>query len=50
MKIMTVQAGFALLLFNAEVLAWNIPGHMLSGAIAYRILRQKAQRQFQRFA
>jgi hypothetical protein len=26
--------------FNA--FAWNIPGHMLSGAIAYQVLRQKS--------
>jgi hypothetical protein len=24
-----------------DVLAWNIPGHMLSGAIAYQILHQE---------
>src|SRR5690348_4522050 len=41
MKMLTLQVSFALLLFNAEVHAWNIPGHMLSGAITYQILQQE---------
>ncbi len=31
----------AVSLFSAEGRAWNIPGHMLSGSIAYQILRQE---------
>jgi len=27
--------------FGAETRAWNIPGHMLSGAIAYQILQRE---------
>lgn len=38
-----VQVSFALLLFNVEVGAWNIPGHMLSGAITYQILQRENQ-------
>jgi hypothetical protein len=41
-KILTVQVSIlALLLFNAEALPWNIPGHMVSGAIAYQILQRE---------
>jgi hypothetical protein len=32
----------ALAVFPLPALAWNIPGHMLSGAIAYQILRQES--------
>ena len=38
---MTAHIVFALLLFTAEAVAWNIPGHMLSGAIAYQILQRE---------
>jgi len=31
----------ALLIFPLHALAWNIPGHMLSGAIAYQILQRE---------
>src|SRR6476659_146228 len=31
----------ALLIFPLHALAWNIPGHMLSGAIGYRILQRE---------
>ena len=31
----------ALLIFLLHALAWNIPGHMLSGAIAYQILQRE---------
>ena len=31
-----------LVVLNAEVGAWNIPGHMFSGAIAYQILREES--------
>jgi hypothetical protein len=41
MKIMTALITFALLLFSAEALPWNIPGHMLSGGIAYQILQRE---------
>jgi hypothetical protein len=37
-------ASLALLTLAAlplPALAWNIPGHMLSGAIAYQVLRQE---------
>ena len=30
------------LIFPRSVLSWNIPGHMLSGAIAYQILRAES--------
>jgi hypothetical protein len=42
MKMMTMQIAFALLLFTAETFAWNIRGHMLSGAIAYQILQRES--------
>jgi hypothetical protein len=32
---------FALLIFPLHTLAWNIPGHMLNGAIAYQILQRE---------
>jgi len=32
----------AVSLFSAEGRAWNTPGHMLSGAIAYEILREES--------
>ena len=38
-----------LLLLRYDAVAWNIPGHMLSGAIAYQILQREIHRQFQRF-
>src|SRR5690349_16077709 len=31
----------ALLIFPLHALAWNIPGHMLSSAIAYQILQRE---------
>jgi hypothetical protein len=31
----------ALAVFPLPALAWNIPGHMLSGIIAYQILQQE---------
>jgi hypothetical protein len=31
----------SLVLFPFDGLAWNIPGHMLSGAIAYQILQRE---------
>ena len=41
MKMLTVQIIFVLFLFHAELSAWNIPGHMLSGAMAYQILQRE---------
>jgi hypothetical protein len=32
---------FVLLILPLDALAWNIPGHMLSGAIAYQILQRE---------
>jgi len=32
----------ALPAFPSHSMAWNIPGHMLSGAIAYQILRSES--------
>ena len=32
---------WVLVLRPLEALAWNIPGHMLSGAIAYQILQRE---------
>jgi S1/P1 Nuclease len=31
-----------IILFSAHVSAWNIPGHMLSGAIAYQVLQRRS--------
>ena len=36
-----IMINFALLIFPLHTLAWNIPGHMLSGAIAYQILQRE---------
>jgi hypothetical protein len=32
----------SILTLPLDVLAWNIPGHMLSGAIAYQILQRES--------
>jgi hypothetical protein len=32
---------FVLLILPLDALAWNIPGHMLSGSIAYQILQSE---------
>jgi hypothetical protein len=40
MKMISAQILF-MFLFTAAGLAWNIPGHMLSGAIAYQILQRR---------
>jgi len=38
----TVIVFFAIVVLRPfDALAWNIPGHMLSGAIAYQILQQQ---------
>ena len=39
MLIATIVLFAALILQPLDALAWNIPGHMLSGAIAYQILQ-----------
>src|SRR5690349_21396520 len=40
---MSVPVTVVMLLLNfPEVTAWNIPGHMLSGAIAYQILQRES--------
>jgi hypothetical protein len=36
-----IMINFALLIFPLHTLAWNIPGHMMSGAIAYQILQRE---------
>jgi hypothetical protein len=35
-----IIAIFAVLILPLHASAWNIPGHMLSGAMAYQVLRQ----------
>ena len=40
MRLLTYLVVIALTL-PAPASAWNIPGHMLSGAIAYQVLRQE---------
>ena len=44
MKLLTTIALFLaiLIMLPLGALAWNIPGHMLSGAIAYQILQQES--------
>lgn len=32
-----------LVVIRAEAFAWNIPGHMITGAIAYRLLHRRSQ-------
>jgi hypothetical protein len=31
-----------LIMAVVDIFSWNIPGHMLSGAIAYQVLRQES--------
>ena len=32
----------AIMALSSTAVAWNIPGHMLSGAIAYQVLQQES--------
>ena len=42
-RLKVIVAFFAIVILRPlDALAWNIPGHMLTGAIAYQILRREA--------
>ena len=42
LKPFTLIALTSILSFSSPVLAWNVPGHILSGAIAYQTLRRES--------